>query len=137
MIKIFNVIIVITEDFFMNSDKIIKSPRKAVAKFCKQCCCDSSTEVINCPVIKCPLWFFRVNPTLAKGIKFKIKIIKEKCFLCSENKTDAFECTHNNCLLWPFRKGKNTFRKKRELSEKEKIKMKIRLSKYRKIKNEN
>lgn len=32
---------------------------KAIRKKCLECSCGSSTEVKECPVIKCPLWTYR------------------------------------------------------------------------------
>ena len=35
------------------------TPMKAIRKKCLECSCGSSTEVKECPVIKCPLWTYR------------------------------------------------------------------------------
>lgn len=35
------------------------TPMKAIRKKCLECSCGSSTEVRECPVIKCPLWTYR------------------------------------------------------------------------------
>ena len=35
------------------------TPMRAIRKKCLECSCGSSTEVKECPVIKCPLWTYR------------------------------------------------------------------------------
>ena len=35
------------------------TPMRAIRKKCLECSCGSSTEVRECPVIKCPLWTYR------------------------------------------------------------------------------
>ena len=50
-----------------------------------------------------------------------VKVIREKCLDCCYGSAKEVElCPCQNCPLWPFRFGKNPYRKKREMSEKQK-----------------
>jgi len=50
-----------------------------------------------------------------------LKAIREKCIDCSCGDTsEVRKCVAVDCALWPFRTGTNPFRKKRELSSREK-----------------
>jgi hypothetical protein len=46
------------------------------------------------------------------------KAIKAKCLDCCAYSRDEVKlCTSNSCPLWPFRLGKNPYKKKREFTE--------------------
>lgn len=46
------------------------------------------------------------------------KAIKAKCLdCCCYQKDEVRQCTSNACPLWPFRLGRNPYKKKRELTE--------------------
>ena len=57
-----------------------------------------------------------------------LRAIKLKCLDCSTyNINEIKECPVNKCPLYPFRLGKNPFRKKKELSEEERTKLSERM----------
>ena len=50
-----------------------------------------------------------------------LKAIREKCIdCCCGDASEVRKCVAVDCALWPFRMGKNPFRKRRELSVEEK-----------------
>lgn len=56
-----------------------------------------------------------------KKITNPVKAIRAKCLDCCCGSSNEVElCTCTGCALYPFRKGKNPYRKKHELSEKQK-----------------
>ena len=60
-----------------------------------------------------------------------LRAIKLKCLDCSSYNTNEIkECPVNLCPLYPFRLGKNPFRK-RELSEEERTKLSERMKKLK------
>ena len=59
------------------------------------------------------------------SLKFRaqnpMKAIREKCRdCCCGDASEVRKCVAIDCALWPFRMGKNPFRKRRELSVDEK-----------------
>lgn len=63
-----------------------------------------------------------------------LRAIKLKCLDCSSYNTNEIkECPVKNCPLYPFRLGKNPFRK-RELSEEERLKLSERMKKIKRNK---
>ena len=57
-----------------------------------------------------------------------LKAIRLKCLDCSVySVAEVRECFAKSCPLYPFRMGKNPFRKKREMSDEEKSKIAERL----------
>ena len=57
-----------------------------------------------------------------------LRAIKLKCLDCSTyNINEIKECPVKKCPLYPFRLGKNPFRKKKELSEEERNKLSERM----------
>ena len=55
-----------------------------------------------------------------KKITNPVKAIRAKCLDCSCGSSNEVElCTYTECALYPFRRGKNPYRKKQELSEKQ------------------
>ncbi len=70
-----------------------------------------------------------------KPIDSPLRAIKQYCLDCSGDSVfERSQCTSKECPLWPFRLGKNTFRKKRILTEEQKAKNKERMEKARKAK---
>jgi hypothetical protein len=68
------------------------------------------------------------------SLKFRaqnpLKAIREKCVDCSCGDTsEVRKCVAVDCALWPFRMRTNPFRKRRELSPKDKRKRTERLQK--------
>ena len=58
------------------------------------------------------------------------RAIREKCIdCCCGDTSEVRKCVAVDCALWPFRMGKNPFRKKRELSAEEKRERAERLHK--------
>jgi hypothetical protein len=58
------------------------------------------------------------------------KAIREKCLdCCCGNPAEVRKCVAVDCPLWPFRMGANPFRKKRELSSRQKRERADRLAK--------
>ena len=50
-----------------------------------------------------------------------IKAIRAKCLdCCLDQSNEAKLCPAEDCPLWPFRLGKNPFRKKRVMTEEQK-----------------
>ena len=67
-----------------------------------------------------------------KVIKQPLKAIREKCRECSNySAAEIRECPVPLCPLYPFRFGKNPYRKKRVLSERERAELAERLAKAR------
>jgi hypothetical protein len=58
------------------------------------------------------------------AIKSPLKAIRKFCLFCSgDSPKEARLCTAKDCPLYPFRLGKNPFRKRRELTEDQKGKL--------------
>lgn len=65
-------------------------------------------------------------------IKSPLKAIRAKCLDCSGDYiNEVRECPITDCPLYPFRMGKNPFRKKREITEEQKAEMVKNLKFYR------
>ena len=75
---------------------------------------------------------------MAKSIETNpVKVIRLKCLDCCCNMTKEVElCPCEDCPLWPFRMGKNPYRKKRELTEEQKQEFAKRMEKVREAKKE-
>lgn len=59
-----------------------------------------------------------------------LKAIKKHCLTCGGMQRDeVIHCCVTHCYLWPFRFGKNPYRKKREMTEEQKEAMRQRMSK--------
>jgi len=66
-----------------------------------------------------------------------LKAVRKRCLDCCAYQRDEVKyCSCTNCALWPFRFGKNPYRKKREMSEEQRNAMKERMSVYWGTKNE-
>ena len=107
-------------------------PLKAIRQHCLWCCNGSANQVAHCPARSCPLWTMRFGkrpdpiehagdvtalcplevpltvgefatermPTLAA--------IRRRCLDCSGGSpSEARNCKHTTCDLWPFRLGRN------------------------------
>lgn len=60
-----------------------------------------------------------------------LKAIRKKCLdCCCGQRLEVDLCPSTDCTLWPFRRGKNPYRKKREMSEEQKAAMRERMSKF-------
>ena len=73
-------------------------------------------------------------PSELLSLKFSaqnpLKAIREKCLdCCCGNAAEVRKCVATDCALWPLRMGTNPFRKKRELSPREKRERTERLGK--------
>lgn len=71
-------------------------------------------------------------PSKILSLKFRaqnpLKAIREKCLdCCCGNAAEVRKCVAVDCALWPYRMGRNPFRKKRELSPQQKREMAERL----------
>jgi hypothetical protein len=71
-------------------------------------------------------------PSQILSLKFRaqnpLKAIRETCLdCCCRNAEEVRKCVATDCPSWPFRMGTNPFRKKRELSSKQKREMAKRL----------
>lgn len=65
-------------------------------------------------------------------VKSPLKAIREKCVdCCGGNRHEIKICPVKSCKLWPFRQGKNPFRKKRELTDEQRQAIADRLEKAR------
>lgn len=59
-----------------------------------------------------------------------LKAIKAKCLdCCCGQRLEVDLCTCNDCVLWPYRKGKNPFRDKKELSDEQRQAIRERFTK--------
>lgn len=57
---------------------------------------------------------------MKKKIKSPLKAIRLKCLDCSYNSSNEVRlCPVTDCILYPFRFGKNPFRKRKEYSTEE------------------
>ena len=66
-----------------------------------------------------------------------LKIIRLKCLDCCCGQSEEVKhCTCEDCPLWPYRFGKNPFRKKREMTEEQKDALRERMAKAREAKKE-
>ena len=64
-----------------------------------------------------------------------VKAIRKFCLECSgDSSAEVKGCTAPNCPLYPFRLGKNPYRKKREMTAEQREAAKIRLAEARKMK---
>ena len=60
-----------------------------------------------------------------------VKAIRKKCLdCCCGQKLEVDLCPCTDCYLWPFRRGKNPYRKKKEMTEEQKQAMRERMSKH-------
>ena len=67
-----------------------------------------------------------------KVITNPVKAIRKKCLECCCGQVKEVElCTVTDCALYPFRMGKNPYRRKRTLSDEQKAAMAARLAEYR------
>lgn len=58
-----------------------------------------------------------------------MRAIRLKCLDCSgDSPKEVVECTCEQCALYPFRLGKNPFRKRRTLTDEQKEAAAVRLS---------
>lgn len=65
-----------------------------------------------------------------------LKAIRAKCLdCCCMSANEVKTCTSESCALYPFRLGKNPYRKKKEYTEEERKAIAIRLENARKSKN--
>jgi len=66
-----------------------------------------------------------------------LKAIRLKCLDCSAGSSNEVKlCVIPDCPLYPYRFGKNPYRKQRELTEEEKAILRERLKKARAVKSE-
>ena len=111
-------------------------PLKAVRQHCLWCCNGSANEVALCPARACSLWTMRFgkrpDPTKHAGDAVALyphemplslgefategmhtlAAIRRRCVDCSGGSpSEARNCTHTACALWPFRLGHNPNRK--------------------------
>lgn len=65
---------------------------------------------------------------MANEITNPVKAIRSKCLdCCCGSPSEVKNCTVVQCPLFPFRFGKNPYRKKREMTEEEKQALRDRL----------
>jgi hypothetical protein len=77
------------------------------------------------PVVKD---LFSMEPPLTSYIQNPVKAIRAKCIDCSGGlKKEATYCEAKGCPIWPFRGGKNPFRKERVLTDEQRETMAERL----------
>lgn len=64
-----------------------------------------------------------------------LKAIRQKCLDCCGNQSNEVKlCPCKDCTLWPYRFGKNPFRKKRQMSEEQRTAFAERVKKAREAK---
>lgn len=89
----------------------MKSPSKTIRAFC-HCCVQSrkDSDVENCTghIVfttgkPCPFYEYRMG-----GKRASVKLMRKFCIDCmGGSKEDVKECSTNDCLIHPFRFGKN------------------------------
>lgn len=57
-----------------------------------------------------------------------IKVIRLHCLSCAYSAKEVALCPCTSCHLWPWRFGKNPYRKKREYTDKEREKLREQLA---------
>lgn len=72
-----------------------------------------------------------------KIITSPIKAIRAKCLDCNTTSNEVKLCPVKQCALWPFRFGKNPYRKGREYTEEERRAVAERLAAWRKAKGDS
>lgn len=90
------------------------APRKAMKKYCQWCCNASSARGCNSP--NCVFYRDRPGglPTQKPSTQPKrgsLRSIRLKCLECVETPKDVRMCEIRDCVLWPFRMGRNPARK--------------------------
>lgn len=79
------------------------SPKKAIRKYCLECCLSQPAEVRLCPYTDCIFYNYR----LWSG-RPRLKILREKCVECSTYVlSDVRNCAFSDCPIHQFRMGKN------------------------------
>lgn len=67
-----------------------------------------------------------------KVVTNPVKAIRKKCLECCCGQVKEVElCTVKDCALYPFRMGKNPYRRKRTLTDEQRAAMAARLAEYR------
>lgn len=70
--------------------------------------------------------------TAPKEITNPVKAIRAKCLDCMCGSSNEVErCPCKDCALYPFRRGRNPYRTKREYTEEEKAKLRDQLARAR------
>ena len=64
-----------------------------------------------------------------------MKAIRANCLDCNGTSNEVRLCPCKDCALWPFRLGKNPYRKPRRLTEEQKEAVAESLAKARETKN--
>lgn len=63
------------------------------------------------------------------------KAIKAKCLdCCAYQKEEVRQCTSTSCPLWPFRLGKNPYKKKKEFTDEQLEERRARMKKLHEAK---
>lgn len=73
---------------------------------------ENAKQVSECHLKDCPFYFYRRGKKQIPGngieVKSSIKCIKKYCYECSTfSKAEVKNCNIQNCVLFPFRQGKN------------------------------
>jgi hypothetical protein len=97
-----------------NPNRVSKGAlRKAMRSKClDDCCVGQEVEARECPVTDCSLYPFRRGARSGEPgnqcFKREIwKAIREKCLNCSSYSwVEVARCTHDWCVLYPYRFGK-------------------------------
>jgi len=90
------------------------TPCKAIRKKCLECSGGSANEARLCHLNKCPLWHYRlgtgkrIKPNDGEKLLTPCKSIRAFCVECSVfHTTEVRNCDIFECVLYPFRMGKN------------------------------
>lgn len=93
----------------MNAE-LIKSPRRAIRAYCLYCTCNKSEEVTTCDADGANPYFEACEfhrYRFGKG-RASVKVIRKFCLQCMGGSSDMVkECDVDDCLVFPFRFGKN------------------------------
>jgi hypothetical protein len=90
-----------------------KSPLKTIRDYCKWCSNDQPQEINLCPAEHCPLYAYRMGRMPDIKNPSPLGVIRKKCKDCVGGyPSDVAEC-RTECVLQPYRMGKNPNRSKR------------------------
>jgi hypothetical protein len=87
-----------------------KTPKEAIRAYCRHCTGGNLQEVEMCSASgrdpsfhACPLYPYRTGKK-----RPSLRVLREFCLQCmGGNKGFILDCTSYNCLVYPFRLGKN------------------------------
>ena len=88
-----------------------RSPLQHIRARCLDCAC-TSTNVKHCQLAECPLYLLRFGKNLPKETS-RVKAIRRYCvkWCMNHQPKEVRLCASTDCVLYPFRLGKNPYRR--------------------------